>query len=175
MSIGCSEKKIIIMSDTHGDFDEMSRVIARERPFDIFIHCGDLCGVEGMLESRLSDCIVHLVRGNCDFNLDLPPLKEYHIGRLKVVQVHGNRERAEYDVSRLFYMAKEREADIVLFGHTHTPTFIQEQGVTILNPGSLIRPRQADRTGTYVVMTTDKNGDAEFAWKTAAGSEYSID
>lgn len=168
-------KKIIIMSDTHGDIDEISRVIARERPFDMLIHCGDVCGAERILEAKLSDCIVHIVGGNCDFSRELPAMKEFHIGKLKVVVLHGHKYHVQYDISSLFYLAKEREADIVMFGHTHVPMLIQEQGVTILNPGSLVRPRQSDRTGTYVVMTTDKSGNAEFDWMTDEGELYQLD
>ena len=32
----------------------------------------------------------------------------------------------------------------------------------VLNPGSLSYPRQADRKGTYVVMTLDEDGEAKF-------------
>ena len=165
-------KKAVIMSDTHGDADEMFRIISRERPFDIFIHCGDICGAERMLEARLSDSIVHLAAGNCDFNLSLPQMKEFHIGKIKVVLLHGHRYHVDYDPSPLFYLAKEKEADIVMYGHTHVPTLIQEQGVTILNPGSLCRPRQADRKCTYAVMRVDDGGDFSVEFKTAEGDAY---
>lgn len=163
------------MSDTHGDIDEISKVIARERPFDMFIHCGDLCGAENVLEAKLSDCIVHMVGGNCDYSRDLPDIKEFHIGKLKVVLLHGHKYHVNYDISSLFYLAREREADIVMFGHIHVPVLVQEQGVTILNPGSLVRPRQGDRTGTYIVMTTDRSGDADFEWMSVDGELYDLE
>lgn len=167
-----NSKKILIMSDTHGNYEDIDQVIKRERPFDMFIHCGDVCGAENMLEARLSDTIVHMARGNCDYNPDLSDLKEFNIGKIKVVLLHGHRYHVDYNPASLVYLAKEKEADIVMFGHTHVPTLIREWGVTILNPGSLVRPRQADRKGTYVVMTVSDSGDCDFVFKTLSGSAY---
>lgn len=167
-------KKVIIMSDTHGDTDEMFRVISAERPFDILVHCGDVCDSASMIESRLADSIVHMVAGNCDYLGGLLQVKEFHIGRIKVVLTHGHRYHVDYGPDALFYLAKEKEADIVMYGHTHVPALIQEQGVTILNPGSLCRPRQADRKCTYVVMTVHDDGDFDVKFKTSSGNDYKV-
>ena len=41
------------------------------------------------------------------------------------------------DVDTIIEEARSRNADIVMFGHTHKPYFSQKDGLTVLNPGSL--------------------------------------
>ena len=61
--------------------------------------------------------------------------------------------------------ARGRGADIVMYGHTHKPSFTKETDLITLNPGSIAYPRQEGRKGTYMLMETDKNGKAEFTLK----------
>ena len=53
-----------------------------------------------------------------------------------------------------------RGKDIVMFGHTHKPYLDTEDGITILNPGSLSYPRQEGRRSSYMIMTIDEAGEA---------------
>ena len=53
-----------------------------------------------------------------------------------------------------------------MFGHTHRPYLSQEEGLTVLNPGSLSFPRQDGRKPTYMLMEIDENGEAHFTPKT---------
>jgi hypothetical protein len=46
----------------------------------------------------------------------------------------------------------KRQADVVMFGHTHRPFISEEEGITLLNPGSLAFPRQEGRQYSYIVM-----------------------
>ena len=45
--------------------------------------------------------------------------------------------RVYFDLLRLYYAAEEREADVVLFGHTHVPFHDRVWGMEIVNPGSI--------------------------------------
>ena len=58
-----------------------------------------------------------------------------------------------------------RGADLVMFGHTHRPFFLQKDGMTILNPGSLSFPRQEGRRGSYMIMEVDVDGKLSFEQK----------
>ena len=48
----------------------------------------------------------------------------------------GDGEREE-DLRTLTYQAKEAGADIALFGHTHYQHLSENDGVTLLNPGTI--------------------------------------
>ena len=61
--------------------------------------------------------------------------------------------------------AVTRNADIVMFGHTHKPYFSQKDGLTVLNPGSLSYPRQDGRKPSYMVMEIDEEGKAHYEQK----------
>ena len=49
-----------------------------------------------------------------------------------------------------------------MFGHTHKPYLDTEDGITILNPGSLSYPRQEGRRPSYMIMTIDEAGEAHY-------------
>jgi len=157
-------KKILILSDNHGISDLMSQIIKKEKPIGMLVHCGDLEGRPSMLEAMV-DCPVHAVSGNNDFSADLPRMKVFRIGKLKVVLVHGHRYRLYEDRSSLYYLARENEADIVMFGHLHVPIIECENGITLINPGSVTYPRQEGRVPTYIIMNVDDKGDATYEVK----------
>ena len=69
--------------------------------------------------------------------------------------MHGHRQQAGYTYAGLAHFAREHYADVVLYGHTHVPDLFrdEESGILYVNPGSLSRPRQSDRSRTYVILT----------------------
>ena len=58
---------------------------------------------------------------------------------------------------------KARNADIVMFGHTHKPYLETFGEMTVLNPGSLSYPRQEGRRGSYIIMEIDEEGNTDFS------------
>ena len=68
-------------------------------------------------------------------------------------------------VDTIIEEARSRNADIVMFGHTHKPYFSQKDGLTVLNPGSLSYPRQDGRKPSYMVMEIDEEGKAHYEQK----------
>ncbi len=70
--------------------------------------------------------------------------------------VHGHQYGVKMSLQSLYYRAKEKEADIVLFGHTHVPCCEQEDGIWLINPGSPSRPRLAGK-GSYALIDIKEN------------------
>ena len=147
--------KILVVSDTHGYNDSMYEVIAREAPFDMLIHCGDIHEEYERLRSKV-DCTLLVVAGNNDYDADLPRMREFSIGAYKAILTHGHRYRLYSDLSSLYYLAVENHADYVFFGHTHVPMIVEEGPVTLINPGSLTYPRQRGRQPSYIVGTVNE-------------------
>ena len=160
------EKKILIVSDTHGREETLYRVFQREEPFDLLIHCGDVEGGENDIERR-AGCACVMVTGNNDFFSALPPERELQIGEYHAWVTHGHHYYVSMGTERLAEEARQRGVDIVMFGHTHKPYVSTEAGVTLLNPGSLSYPRQEGRRATYMVMTLDEEGRASYEIKYA--------
>lgn len=153
--------KILIVSDTHGSHKNLDKVIARVGKVDMFIHLGDVEGEEEYLKACL-DCEKHMVRGNNDFFSDLPREEEFMIGDYKVFITHGHGYYVSLDPECIREEGRARQADIVMFGHTHKPYFEKEKDIILLNPGSLSYPRQEGRKGSYMIMDVNEKGKAEF-------------
>ena len=156
--------KILIVSDTHKSHRNLEKVLGENKDIDMLIHLGDVEGGEDYIEA-LADCPVHMISGNNDFFSDLPSEEEFEIGRYRVFITHGHYYGIVMGEERLAREARERGADIVMYGHTHRPFFKEEEGLVVLNPGSIAYPRQLERRATYMIMELDKEGKAHFELK----------
>ena len=154
-------KNILVVSDTHRRLENLKKAVARQKDIDLLLHLGD---VEGQLEMirKLVSCPVHCVRGNCDYDFTLPQEKDIEIEGHHIFMSHGHLHGVGFSTESLLAAAKRRGADIALFGHTHVPYLAREDGVTLLNPGSISLPRQANRAYTYALIEIDGAGEAHY-------------
>lgn len=156
--------RVLIVSDTHRKDENLYKVIRENGPFDMLIHLGDVEGSEEKIAGWAGkDCQVHMVLGNNDFFSELDREKEINIGKYRVLLTHGHYYNVSLGVERLELEARERNLDIVMYGHTHRPFYEVHNGVIILNPGSLSYPRQEGRKPSYMVMEIDEEGEGHFA------------
>ena len=158
--------KILIVSDSHRMDDNLKRIIDREKPFDMFIHLGDIEESETKISYMLDpDCAVFMVQGNNDFFSQLPREKEVQIKNHRAFLVHGHQYGVSMGIEILKDEAIARNCDFAMYGHTHRPYVKTIDGVTILNPGSLGYPRQAGHMPTYMIMNMDDDGNFEIETK----------
>ena len=153
--------KVLIVSDTHGHDQNLEEVLYREYPIDAMIHCGDIEGSEDYYEAML-DCPVYMVRGNNDFFSDLEGEMLFELKGHRFFLTHGHYYGVSMGIDRILEAGVERKADVVLFGHTHQPFFLQTPYITILNPGSLTYPRQKGREPSYFIMEIDQKNNLNF-------------
>lgn len=150
-------RKILVVSDTHGDNSGLKKVVEKEKPFDLLVHCGDLECSEGNIIA-IADTPVYAVAGNNDYFYDLPNRAVFEYSGHRVLVSHGHCDKVHSGLDTLFYRAKEASADIVMFGHTHVPCLKEIDGVTFINPGSLTYPRQIGRIPSYMTIDIDDIG-----------------
>jgi len=156
--------KVLVVSDTHRQNAKLWEVIEKEKPFDLLLHCGDIEGRADELYER-ANCPVQIVAGNNDYWYDYEDDLIFTIGKYRVLLTHGHTHHIHRDVLPLYYVAKEKNVDIVMFGHIHVP-FVESNGsVTLVNPGSLTYPRQPNKKPSYIIMTTGDNGEADYEIK----------
>lgn len=129
--------RILIVSDTHGDFRTLRKVVDAHQEADIIVHCGD--GVRDI--DRIQDIYpekkIINVRGNCDLGENQVSLIEiFMVQGKKIMVTHGHLFEVKYGLNRIIYEAKETNCDVVLFGHTHNAVADYDEGLFILNPGS---------------------------------------
>lgn len=155
--------KIIVMSDSHGVFSAVQNVIALQRDADLFVFLGDgERDVNRLLQSEpwLEEKLLYL-KGNCDGGMLISRTQtqaEYTLPHgHKIFAAHGDRYQVKFGTARMLWEAKHRHADILLYGHTHCRDERFEDGVYILNPGSLGAPRDG-RKASYGVISVSEKG-----------------
>ena len=158
--------KILIVSDTHRSHSAYTRAIDKEGKIDMLIHLGDVEGGEYYIEET-AQCPVHMVAGNNDFFAPLPKEEEFYIGDKKVFITHGHYYYVSRGLDRIISEGVKRNADIVMYGHTHRPVIEHAGKMLVLNPGSISYPRQQGRQRTYMIMEIDENNEVNVALKYA--------
>ena len=153
--------KILVVSDTHRNNTNFLKIVERTGPLDMVVHCGDVEGSE-LLISKAAGCPVEMVQGNNDFFSELPREKEFMIGQYKVWLTHGHNYYIAMNTEMIKREAREREADIVMCGHTHKPVVDIGSDLTLVNPGSISYPRQENRKPSYIIMEIDRTGEAHY-------------
>ncbi len=148
--------KILVISDSHGQHDNVDLAIEREMPDRIF-HLGDGDGCEEYIEA-VGECPLEIVRGNCDFYSDLPAEVVMRVGEHVVMLTHGHYYNVNYGPDMLIDAAREKGADMVFYGHTHVPEIFYEEDLMVMNPGSISYPRQENRRPSYGVIEMEKTG-----------------
>ena len=136
--------QILVISDTHGRYDILQKVLLSHADCDLFVHCGDGQYETDRFLAEHPEYAPKLirVRGNCDHDPAIPlaytlPLPYGH----KLLAVHGHRYVMGNFSDNLAALAKENDADIVLFGHLHARADRTVYGVHLFSPGSAARPR----------------------------------
>lgn len=134
--------RIVVFSDTHGNYSAMHKVLKRNGDASLFIFLGD--GEQDLEKLRVQylDKKIISVAGNCDFCSLTPESDTYVLpdGR-KIFFTHGHKWGVKYSTDRLLMKAKDIGADFAFYGHTHCRFAEERDGVLILNPGSAGQPR----------------------------------
>lgn len=155
--------KIIVMSDSHGDRRRVEAVLSKHADADLFIHLGDGEREMHMLmltNPQLKDKLYYLC-GNCDRGLLIPETLPQLVLTLpyghRIFAAHGHYYQVKFGTSRIIHEARAHHADIVLYGHTHVRECRYDDGIYVINPGSIGYPRDGKAPG-YVVIDVSESG-----------------
>jgi putative phosphoesterase len=153
--------RLVVVADTHSRPDPRSAgVIAAQRP-DRILHAGDI-GAPAVLDELARHAPVTAVRGNIDaqmpgipdvITLDVRDGDSTLVTLLLLhIAVYGPRLRA--DAARL---ARAAGARIVVCGHSHVPFLGRDQGIVVVNAGS-IGPRRFQLPIVFAVVDVRRDG-----------------
>lgn len=146
--------KILLISDTHGDLVKVRKVFEKLNKIDLILHCGDYERDGRTIEDILGVKTIS-VKGNCDSG-DEPDRKIVETPGGNILITHGHLDGAGYDYNKLIYLAEENQCVATCFGHTHVAMVEDFDGIQLINPGSLSKPRDGSN-GTYVIIhSTDE-------------------
>ena len=131
-------KKIIVLSDTHGNRAEVEKLYPLFDECDLIFHLGDTSS-DGMKIKNAFPEKTYLLNGNCD----IPRLGEDELlveqEGVKIFACHGDKYGVKRGVAQLANRATEAGAQVALYGHTHKAREDALDGVTLFNPGTLSR------------------------------------
>ena len=128
--------KILVLSDTHGNQQSAAKIL-EESGADMLIHLGDEISDAITMESTTVIPVIK-VPGNCDHRSTEPRELLRTIGDKKFFITHGDLYKVKNGLQKLVDKAKELKAAVVLFGHTHKPLIQNQEGVLLINPGTLM-------------------------------------
>ncbi len=150
-------KQLLIISDTHGNEQNLKKVLLRYRQLDGLIHLGDVTGHRSVIEQMVK-CPSWFVAGNCDYGRELPPRKVLELEGHRLFLTHGHQYDVSYgDWSTLRSAAKREQCTVALFGHIHCPVIdASDPDVLVLNPGSLSLPRQEGHAPSFLLLELER-------------------
>ena len=128
--------KILVLSDSHGNVNNMVLAVDQTKP-DMILHLGDVMRDGEKLHGFFPSIPFEQVPGNCDYAAFEPPEKLLFLGDKRVLMCHGHTLHVKSGLLTAMYAAMEQKADVFLFGHTHRIFSETRNGVAMLNPGSI--------------------------------------
>ncbi len=128
--------KILVLSDSHGNTENILCAIERTNP-DLLIFLGDGLRDLQAVEEQFPTLRIESVPGNCDLFSHDAPERLLVEGGVTILACHGHAYGVKGGYLDIAAAARERGADVVLFGHTHRVHCETHNRLTMLNPGSI--------------------------------------
>lgn len=153
--------KLLIVSDIHGDYESLEKVI-KEESFDRLVVLGDIPSysydydeVNEILEllSKYKNKLV-LIKGNCDYFVNYDA---YGLYAHDEISLTFNKHIVTFTHGHLYNKGflPKYHGDIFISGHSHKPLLIKEKDIIYANPGSIGNPRGGSDKG-YLIFEDNK-------------------
>lgn len=146
-------KKIIVISDSHGNAKGASALLPLVAENDYVIHLGDGVGDIRQLRDYYPDK-AYFCAGNCDFLSQYPTQGILEVEGVRIFYCHGHQYGVKQELLTLALAAKSHDCELALYGHTHVSNITQLEGVTLVNPGTL--RYEIGKGGSYAYIVVHK-------------------
>ena len=138
-----------------------------------------------MAELKIKRCVVGMISTNCYIVYKAPQGEENpciiidpgdnasYLAKLcrdeklkpeAILLTHGHMQHVNYRLDNLYYKAMEENCKAVFFGHTHKALVTEEDGIYLVNPGSLSQPRDNSDGSYAIVRTTPDSFEASIVY-----------
>jgi putative phosphoesterase len=145
--------RILVVSDTHRDVFALRQAILKQPTAEVVIHLGDGAEEAQEMKRNFPEKMFLMVRGNCDWGSKIPVEEEFVCADKRIFYTHGYTYNVKYSTYEIIAAARSRKADILLFGHTHNAMTEYQNGLYIMNPGSL-----HGSEGSYGIIDITQSG-----------------
>ena len=140
-------KTLLVLSDTHGNVSTLEAVLRWVKSLqDIMVGMAVFLG-DGIRDLSRAvattgySCDWKIIRGNNDDGFSVPDTAVLDFCGNRFFLCHGHRYSLYSGYHILIAAARNVDANIALFGHTHVPCCENAGGIMLINPGSIGRPR----------------------------------
>ncbi|TGG87020.1 phosphodiesterase [Geotoga petraea] len=149
--------KLGVISDVHGSSEYLVKALKSIGIVDRYLLLGDVLyhGARNDLPegynpkkviALLKDKQFSFITGNCDSQIDHHVLnipepiyyKTESYNDINIFMTHGWTPKIQEAIE----MAKELKCNVLLYGHTHIPEFTKNNGIYVINPGSISLPKE---------------------------------
>ena len=143
-------KTIVVVSDTHGNFSAIEKLLPIINENDYLFHLGDHDSDVKAFSKNIKSNLC-FVKGNCDGGGEDEIVT---VDGVKILLTHGDRYGVKSSLYKLLIRAKELGVKAVFYGHTHRAEIIEEDGIFLINPGSMTF--YGNNTYCYAVVSNGK-------------------
>ena len=153
--------KCLCFSDSHGTSAYMRRALKMHPDAEVVFFLGDgLSDLEELIHDRTRAWLA--VKGNCDYISEVggsfvKKLDYITLAGKRILFTHGDLYGVKYGMDGITALARENNADIALFGHTHVPIekYISEgeSPLYLFNPGSIGVPYRCGTSYGIIELT----------------------
>ena len=147
--------KIIVISDTHKDLNNLRKVALMHQDADRFFHLGDSEVISEYLSPFIS------IKGNCDYFSNYPLYKDLEICGLKFHLEHGH----FINFTNFKEYVESLKCDVFLFGHLHQKVELLFGNTLVLNPGSLFLPRDSEKPSYLIIYIDEETKELSYEFK----------
>lgn len=129
--------RLLVVSDSHGNEANLRQAVLSQPKAEVVIHLGDGEEECGRVKNAFPEKMFLQVKGNCDWGSSLPAFGEFSPEGKRIFYTHGHLYGVKSGQYEILRAAREKKADILLYGHTHKAFTDYEDGLYFMNPGSL--------------------------------------
>lgn len=147
--------RILLVSDTHGNQAALLRAHEKAGRCDAIIHLGDGERDTEILALIDEDCPIFRVAGNCDLGSTAPREIICDWEGVRFLLCHGDRYAVKSSLSHLVERAHNTGVNAVLYGHTHLAQAVKQDGIWLVNPGTLCAPAPFHSYAILEIALTD--------------------
>lgn len=127
--------KIVVLSDSHCNKQGITKLKQIMDEADYIITLGDMLGDYTTLVKDYKSKLI-AVKGNCD-NHYLPDERIIDIEGVKLFVTHGHKYQVKSTYDNLLSKARQLQANVVLYGHTHVAAIDNRDEIMLVNPGTM--------------------------------------
>ena len=148
--------RITVISDSHRKSGVLRKILAERDDSDKIFFLGDLLSDLEKVRDEFPQKTFYAVSGNCDTFSTRPSADIETVAGIRIFYTHGHTFGVKHGIETLLRAAKAANCQIALFGHTHIPQTVYEDGLYAVNPGSCAEPRSG--AASYAVIDIEPGG-----------------